>query len=142
MVENHHEPLVTVEQWEKVADLLTANRRIVGGGASYNRGNLHIFAGIENLDARMNELEKDRSQQFTMTDNEFMEQASYFILMQDLADKREVDFAKTISRIDPRVVKDFLGSITQNFCIKDGRVDAIRFKNGMEHRFLYKDEND
>ena len=32
------------------------------------------------------------------------------------------------------------GPIIQNFCIKDGKVGSIRFKNGIEHRFLYKED--
>ena len=31
-----------------------------------------------------------------------------------------------------------LPSIVQNFCVKDGRIESIRFKNGMEHRFYTK----
>ncbi|OQB22796.1 MAG: hypothetical protein BWY11_02035 [Firmicutes bacterium ADurb.Bin182] len=67
-----------------------------------------------------------------------MEKASYFILSQQLTDKREVDYSKYVRKIDPRIVKDFLRSVVQNFCIKNGRVESVRFKNGIEHTFLYR----
>ncbi|MDR0819526.1 MAG: recombinase family protein, partial [Oscillospiraceae bacterium] len=312
MVENHHDPIIDREQWDRVSDILTGNRRIVGGGVTYNRGNVHIFAGLlkcgscgsglnaapdrarrdgwrpsvyscsrrkrfndcdnkyvsdvvlgpfalnyianmmksqrsfgvstsieilekkllrgkiladvehiegaglqelydtlrrnkipdvpytinerstegaenkpqeidllvsekrrseralarlqslflygesaiaekdylvekkritdelTNIDARIELLEKDRTSHFSLSDEEFIERASYFILTQQLTDKREVDYEKFVRKIDPRIVKDFLNSVVQNFCIKDGRIESVRFKNGMEHRFLYK----
>ena len=76
------------------------------------------------------------------TDNDFINQASYFIISQALTEKREVNFEKYVRVVDPRNLKDFLGSIVQNFCIKDGRIESIRFKNWVEHRFLYKNGDD
>ena len=75
-----------------------------------------------------------------LADDEFIKQASYFIISQALLEKRVVNYEKYIHEIDPRVFKDFLRPVVQNFCIKDGRIESIRFKNGMEHKFLYKDE--
>jgi hypothetical protein len=88
-------------------------------------------------DARIEMLEKNRTNQFSLSDEDFITKASYFILTQQLTDKREVDYEKFVRKIDPRIVKDFLNSIVQNFCIKNGRIESVRFKNGMEHRFLY-----
>ena len=100
-----------------------------------------ITDDIANIDARIDELEKDRASQVSMSDADLLEQASFFIVSQSLADRREVDYEKIVRTIDPKIVKDFLGSVVHNFCIKDGKVDAIRFKNGMEHRFLYGGES-
>jgi DNA invertase Pin-like site-specific DNA recombinase len=95
---------------------------------------------LASLDARMEELDKDRSTHFSISDDEFIEKIDYFILSQELLDKREVNYEKLIRETEPVIIKDFLNSIAQNFCIKDGRIESIRFKNGVEHRFLYKDE--
>jgi hypothetical protein len=97
-----------------------------------------ITGEIEMLDARMEELEKDRSNQFNISDEDFIKKAPYFILSQQLADARDVDYEKFIRKIDPQILKDFLGSVVQNFCIKNSRIESIRFKNGMEHKFLYR----
>lgn len=93
---------------------------------------------IASIDARLEAIEKDRASHFAISDEDFMEKASYFILSQQLTDKREVDYSKYVRKIDPRIVKDFLRSVVQNFCIKNGRVESIRFKNGIEHTFLYR----
>lgn len=95
---------------------------------------------IQKIDDRLEEIEKNSSQHFTISDDEFITKASYFIMSQKLTDKREVNYEHLIRKIDPQLVKDFVNSVCQNFCILDGRVEAIRFKNGMEHRFLYRSQ--
>jgi hypothetical protein len=50
--------------------------------------------------------------------------------------------AETISllkEIDPRILKDFIKTVSNNYCIKNGRVMSITFKNGIKHEFIYKE---
>ncbi len=93
---------------------------------------------IQKIDDRLEEIEKNSSQHFAISDDDFITKASYFIMTQKLADRREVNYESLIRKIAPKITKDFINSICQNFCIFDGRVESIRFKNGMEHRFLYR----
>ena len=79
------------------------------------------------------------SHHFTLTDEEFMAKASVFIVTNQLQGKRFIDAEKLLRQIDTHVVKEFLNSVVQKIVIKDGRVLSIRFKNGLEHKFLYKD---
>ena len=90
------------------------------------------------IDARIETLEANRTSQFSVTDDDFIERASFFIISHSLTNRREVNYEKYIREIDPRILKDFLTSVVQNFCIKEGKIESMRFKNGMEHRFLYK----
>lgn len=73
-----------------------------------------------------------------LADDEFIEKASYFIMVQKLLDDRTVDYEKYIRRIDPMVPKAFLRSVISKITVTDGRVTAIEFKNGMAHTFSYK----
>lgn len=93
---------------------------------------------LEDIDARLDELEVQKAASLTLSDEEFMAKASYFILTQQLQDKRYVNYEKFIRKIDPQIVKDFMGSVVQNFCIKNGLTTSILFKNGLELRFSYK----
>lgn len=93
---------------------------------------------LEDINARLDELDIQEAASLTLSDEEFMAKASYFILTQQLQDKRYVDYEKFIRKIDPKIVKDFMGSIVQNFCIKNGLTTSILFKNGLELRFSYK----
>ena len=97
-----------------------------------------LMDALEEKDARLEELEAEVASSITMSDEEFMAKASYFILSQQLQDKRFVDYEKFIRKIDPQIVKDFLNSVVTNFCIKNGLTASILFKNGLEVQFSYK----
>lgn len=97
-----------------------------------------LMDSLEEKDARLEELETEVASSITMSDEEFMAKASYFILSQQLQDKRFVDYEKFIRKIDPQIVKDFLNSVVTNFCIKNGLTASILFKNGLEVQFSYK----
>ncbi len=94
---------------------------------------------IDKIDKRLEEVERNSSHHFTLTDEEFMAKASVFIVTNQLQGKRFIDAKKLLRQIDTHIVKEFLNSIIQKIVIKDGRVLSIRFKNGLEHKFLYKD---
>lgn len=96
-----------------------------------------LMDSLEEKDARLEELEAEVASSITISDEEFMAKASYFILSQQLQDKRFVDYEKFIRKIDPQIVKDFLNSVVTNFCIKNGLTASILFKNGVELRFSY-----
>ena len=97
-----------------------------------------LMDSLEEKDARLEELEAEVASSITMSDEEFMAKASYFILSQQLQDKRFVDYEKFIRKNDPQIVKDFLNSVVTNFCIKNGLTASILFKNGLEVQFSYK----
>lgn len=94
---------------------------------------------LDETNTRLEEIEKRDVAALSISDEEFMAKASYFILTQQLLDRRYVDYEKFIRQIDPQIVKDFLNSVATNFCIKNGLTTSILFKNGIEIQFFYKD---
>lgn len=97
-----------------------------------------ITNSLQQIDDRLKELDAAAVFDVSLSDDEFMEKASQFILTQQLLDKRSVNYEKFIRKIDPRIVKDFLNETVSNFCIKDGLTTSVLFKNGIELRFCYK----
>ena len=93
---------------------------------------------IKKIDKRLEEIERSSSKHFSLTDDEFMAKASIFIITHQLQNKRFIEFDKLIKKIDPQIVKEFVNSVVQKIVIKNGQVTSIRFKNGLEHKFLYK----
>ena len=57
-----------------------------------------------------------------------------------LQGKRYIDFEEMIKTIDTKAVKNFVASIIQKIVIKDGKIMSVRFKNGLEHKFVYRDQ--
>lgn len=97
-----------------------------------------ITDSLQQIDDRLKELDAAAVFDVSLSDDEFMEKASQFILTQQLLDKRSVNYEKFIRKIDPRIVKDFLNETVSNFCIKDGLTTSVLFKNGIELRFCNK----
>lgn len=95
---------------------------------------------IDKIDKRLEEIEHSSSHHFTLTDEEFMTKASVFIMTNQLQGKRFINAEQLLRQVDTRVVKEFLTSVVQKIVIRDGKVASIRFKNGLEHKFLYKSE--
>lgn len=93
---------------------------------------------LDETNARLEEIERREVATLSISDEEFMAKASYFVLTQQLLDRRYVDYEKFIRKIDPQIVKDFLNSVVSNFCIKNGLTTSILFKNGIELQFFYK----
>lgn len=99
-----------------------------------------ITDSLQQIDDRLKELDAAAVFDVSLSDDEFMEKASQFILTQQLLDKRSVNYEKFIRKIDPRIVKVFLNETVSNFCIKDGLTTSILLKNGIELRFCYKSQ--
>lgn len=93
---------------------------------------------IKAINDRLEEIEKNSSAQFSLTDAEFISKASMFIMTNQLQGKRFVDFEKLIKTTDSKIIKEFIKSVIQKIVVKDGKIMSIRFKNGIEHKFLYK----
>ena len=97
-----------------------------------------MLDAIATIDKRLEEIELSSSSHFSLSDEEFIAKASFFIMNQHLQNKRFIEFEKLVRKIDTKIIKEFVNSIVKKIVIKDGRVMAIRFKNGIEHKFLYK----
>ena len=90
--------------------------------------------------ARLNEISKALTSEFNISDDELLERASYFLINQKLADKRFVDYRRLLMESEPRVIKDFITSVTSNFCVENGKIRSITFRNGIIHEFVYSGE--
>lgn len=93
---------------------------------------------LEQIDSRLEEIEKNASASFSISDEDFIAKASYFIMSQQLLTKRYVNFDTMIRKIDTKIIKDFVNSVVKKIVILDGKIVSILFKNGIEHKFLYK----
>lgn len=96
-----------------------------------------IMSAIEEIDRKLAEI-KDDDTDGPLADEEFIEKASYFIMVSKLLEDRFVDYEKYIRQIDPSIPRSFVKSVIESISVVEGRVTAITFKNGMTHTFTYK----
>ena len=93
---------------------------------------------LEQIDNRLEAIELNSSSMLSISDDDFMTKASFFIMSQQLLTKRFINFESFIQKIDSKIVKDFINSIVKKIVILDGKIVSILFKNGIEHKFLYE----
>lgn len=91
---------------------------------------------IELIDKRLAVIEKSASKP-NISDEEFIKQATYFIMANQLNDRRYVNYSKFIQSMDKAVIKDFVQNVISKIVVLDGEIVSIRFLNGIEHKFLY-----
>lgn len=95
-----------------------------------------IMDQIEEINKAINSTKDDEDG--NLTSDEFIEKASYFIMVQKLLDNKTVDYEKYIRRIDPMVPRAFVRSIISRIVVEGGHISSIEFKNGMTHTFTYR----
>lgn len=99
-----------------------------------------LLDSLATIDARLAEIDTALTERSTLSDEEFVQRSSHFIISQHLSDKRFVNYECFMRKVHPQILKNFINLVCSNFCIKNGRVVSIRFKNGIELQFFYNDE--
>ena len=74
----------------------------------------------------------------SLSDDDFLEQASSFIISQRLQEREYIYFQGLAESTDPAVLRAFFVSIIDSVRMINGLVETLTFKNGISHTFTYK----
>ena len=74
----------------------------------------------------------------SLSDDDFLEQASSFIISQRLQEREYIYFQGLAESTDPAVLRAFVVSIIDSVRMRNGLVETLTFKNGISHTFTYK----
>ena len=83
---------------------------------------------------RLAEISKDTDE---ISDMEFQDKASYFLMIETLLNFKDDTAIKTIRAIDPETLKRFFNLTIGRVVITDGRITKISFKSGIVLSFKY-----
>lgn len=72
-------------------------------------------------------------------DLSFLNKIDNNILKLELLSTESIDFKKLTMSVDSKLLKEFVNAIIKSIEIRNGKVSAINFKNGLKHRFIQKD---
>ena len=75
----------------------------------------------------------------TISDENFIKRASYFIMSKELAGKDYIYFKKLATDMDAEILRDFFSEIIDSIIMDGSRIKEIVFRNGLAHTFFYKD---
>ena len=94
-----------------------------------------IISEIEDLEKRISDLNIDST---TVSDDEFIANASYFIMVDKLLNFNSESAETIVRSIDPSVPKDFVNRVLTRITVTNGCVTEITFKGGITIQFIYK----
>ena len=97
----------------------------------------NIEKQIEGISKRLSEIDTSIANDYIMTDSDFFQKASMFIIQSNLANSRMVDFSKLLLTVDRQTLKMFINLVVKKIVILDGKIVEIDFKNGISLKFLY-----
>lgn len=96
-----------------------------------------LMADLKELDKSIGLLTSESWAQ-SLSDDDFLEQASSFIISQRLQEREYIYFQGLAESTDPAVLRAFFVSIIDSVRMRNGVVETLTFKNGISHTFTYK----
>lgn len=93
---------------------------------------------LKEIDNRLAELHALGGEDGDADSDEFIQKASYFVMVENLLNERYVDYEKYIRNIEPSIARNFIVSVVKSIEVENSRVKSITFKNGLTHTFIYK----
>lgn len=94
---------------------------------------------IQEINDTIEAIAKENHEQ-SIDDNEFIKQASTFILNQKLADRQYVCYTKLAETLSPETLKAFFSSIIDSIIMRAGKIETVIFRNGLSQTFIYKEK--
>ena len=80
-----------------------------------------------------------RSVESTLSDEEFIKQASHLLISKELSGRQYIYFKKLAQNVSPEILKTYMDTILDSVALIDGHVASITFKNGLTHKFAYRE---
>lgn len=96
---------------------------------------------LKDIDNRLAELRAIGNEEGDAASDEFIQKASYFVMVENLLNERYVDYEKYIRNIEPSIARNFIVSVVQSIEVENSKVKSITFKNGLTHTFIYKSKS-
>lgn len=100
-----------------------------------------ITEAYKEAEARIEEISSYDTIEHSISDADFIREATSFILAKKLSGNSYINYRRLAVSTDTQVLKDFFNSVLDSITINtDGKIGSIVFKNGLRHRFIYKEE--
>lgn len=98
-----------------------------------------ITEAYKEAENRIEEISSYDTIEHSISDEDFIREATSFILTKKLSGNSYINYRKLAVSTDTQVLKDFFNSVLDSITINtDGKIGSIVFKNGLRHRFIYK----
>lgn len=97
-----------------------------------------ITESYNEIEGKILEITNYNRQERSISDQDFIREATTFILSKKLSSSSYINFRKLATSTDSQILLDFFNSILDSITINsDGKIGSIIFKNGLRHQFIY-----
>lgn len=96
-----------------------------------------ITSRIENINKELNVI--TGAHDTSLSDEDFIKQASHLLIAKELTDKTYIYYKNLAQNVSPEILKEYLKTIIDSIRILDSKILSITFKNGLVHKFIYKE---
>ena len=79
-----------------------------------------------------------RGTESSLSDEDFIKQASHLLISRQLAERKYIYFKEFAKSVSPEILKTYLDTILDSVTLTDGHVESIIFRNGLTHKFIYR----
>lgn len=95
-----------------------------------------ITRHLEDINSQLGLITQDVTA--TLSDEDFIKQASHLLIQKELQDKQYIYFKNLVSTVSPEILKTYIDAILDSLYIYKGKITSIVFKNGLTHKFIYE----
>lgn len=96
-----------------------------------------LIAELSEIEKKLSVIKADETEDM-ISSSDFIERASYFVMIERLLDSKYINYEKFTRSIDRSIQRSFILSVIDKIVITSGRITSITFKNGLETHFNYK----
>ena len=96
-----------------------------------------ISSNIERINASISSLYRNINDT-KPNDISFLNKAGNFLIVMNLANKRDIDFREFVDSVDKSLIREFVRTVVDKIVILDKKIISITFQNGLTHNFMYK----
>ena len=100
-----------------------------------------ITEAYKEAEARIEEISSYDTIEHSISDADFIREATSFILAKKLSGNSYINYRRLAVSTDTQILKGFFNSVLDSITLNtDGKIGSIVFKNGLRHRFIYREE--
>lgn len=97
---------------------------------------MEISKRLEDVNAKMGLISRDTGS--SLSDEDFIKQASHLLISRQLSERKYIYFKEFAKSVSPEILKAYLDTILDSVYIADGRIQSVTFKNGLTHKFIFR----
>lgn len=95
-----------------------------------------ISKRLEDVSAKLGLV--SRGSESSLSDEDFIRQASHLLISRQLSERKYIYFKEFAKSVSPEILKTYLDTILDSVAVADGRIESIVFRNGLTHKFIYR----